>query len=337
MRRGWSWEMASSTERWLWPWGGGGSPHSHSRHSVKLTAWRSHCTLIAQCNSAKFVTAVYDTQLINLPAQADESLNLNQHYDWTKSRKRPQMWARLWMQTLAWLLSHSVALNSASKLITRLHHWAHPGTHTVAWYVSHLQQNNLFWARCPNWDHLRPWPSWGRHPDRGLHLPLAPTQVMPDLILFNKPALVHLLLFLEPHVPWLYKVEHSSAFYYYFILLSHTIKMLHMWHVWYWKAHRDAASPVDYGIFTISASLPNTLKALLIKENPQCLATCLINGSSTTLWEIRVMRADGRVHMRIPFNLFVFPGNGEPHWAGKSDQCIDFGQGGIYLLPQGIA
>lgn len=38
---------------------------------------------------------------------------------------------------------------------------------------------------------------------------------------------------------------------------------------------------------------------------PQCLATCLINGTETTLWEIRVMKSDSSVHAD-PLHLVYF-------------------------------
>lgn len=69
--------------------------------------------------------------------------------------------------------------------------------------------------------------------------------------------------------------------------------------------------------------------AWLIHSTPQCLATCLINGrSSTALWEIRGYEVRQRCARWSPFILFISPGDGQPDWEVKKGPIYWFCYGG---------
>lgn len=72
------------------------------------------------------------------------------------------------------------------------------------------------------------------------------------------------------------------------------------------------------------------------KINPQCTATCLINGSSTTLWEIRVMKSDSSVPTDS-LHLVYFSRRGGARLRSEKATHILILEEGNLLAPQGIA
>lgn len=76
----------------------------------------------------------------------------------------------------------------------------------------------------------------------------------------------------------------------------------------------------------------------LTPSNPpqQCMATCLINGSSTTLWEIRVMKPDSSVPTD-PLHLVYFSRRWGARLRSEKATYILILEEENLLAPQGIA
>lgn len=74
--------------------------------------------------------------------------------------------------------------------------------------------------------------------------------------------------------------------------------------------------------------------ARILHNHPQRLATCLINGSSTTLWEIRVMKSDSGVHAD-PLHLVYFSRRWGARLRSEKATNILILEGGNLLAPQG--
>lgn len=102
---------------------------------------------------------------------------------------------------------------------------------------------------------------------------------------------------------------------------------------------------VTQSLFTGSGSrcwLPRTTHAMryphsgarVPSNRPQRLTTCLINGSSPTLWEIRVMKSDSGVHAD-PLHLVYFSRRWGARLRSEKAANILILEGGNLLAPQG--
>lgn len=103
---------------------------------------------------------------------------------------------------------------------------------------------------------------------------------------------------------------------------------------------------VTQSLFTGSGSrcwLPRTTHAMhyphsgarVPSNRPQRLTTCLINGSSPTLWEIRVMKSDSGVHAD-PLHLVYFSRRWGARLRSEKAANILILEGGEFVSPSGI-
>lgn len=100
------------------------------------------------------------------------------------------------------------------------------------------------------------------------------------------------------------------------------------WHTFCHNVYSLALVP-DVGFQTKHTLCPTHTEVPESFNLPQCLATPLINGSSTTLWEIRVMKSDSGVHADSLHLVYFSRRWGARLWSEKATNILILEGGGV--------